>query len=155
MSKDDKVTVLHNKQAPAKFVPEFEAAQVTGYAAMEDGMKVVLRLATADGHDLHLIVPTVQVEAMRGALSQAKMVAAAKTIVAEGETSVFRPQAWTVLSVNGFDGVLVQFDKGAPSEMTIGLDHASARSLGVGLQKTAREVAARPRLIVPTNELIR
>jgi hypothetical protein len=152
---DENVTVLHSRQPAPRFAPEFEIAGTTGYAASEDGTKVVLRAVTADGDQLMLIVPTLQVELMVGALRAAKMVAAGKMNSEEGQTSVFSPRTWETISVPNYDGVLIRFDRDSGSEMVVGMDHASAHKLGRGLQHVARDVGARPKLLVPNKEIIR
>jgi hypothetical protein len=146
---NDNVTVLHDqsKLALRPFAPEFTIRQPTGYAVTEDGMQCVLRTVTAEGHELLLIIPTVQIEATIGALRAAKLAAAAKTVVEEGKTAVFTPKRYETIRVENFDGVLLAFDRGEESEIVVGLDSDAAIRLGQDLRKQGK---ATMKLILPT-----
>ena len=154
MSKDN-VTVLHNldKLPPPAFTPEFTIAQPTGYAATDDGQTCVLRTLTPEGIELRLVIPTMQIEAVIGALRSVKMMAAAKTEGEAGPAAVFMPQRYETLTTPNYHGVLLAFDRGTQTEIMIGLDHESARDMGRGMQKQAREVGYRSRLILPSREI--
>jgi hypothetical protein len=141
-------TVLHAQQPLPPYQPEFAIEQITGYAVSEDGMQCVLRTLTAEAVTLMLIVPTVQVEMMIGALRSAKAAAAAKTIVEAGATAVFRPQTYETIRTPNFDGVLLAFDRGAPSEQVIGLETDAAIRLGNDLRKQGKSAQ---RLILPNS----
>jgi hypothetical protein len=152
---NDNVTILHNRDnlPPPAFTPEFTIAATTGYAATDDGMTCVLRTLTPEGIELRLVVPTVQIEAMIGALRAVKMVAAAKTNVEAGESAVFMPRKYETMITPNYHGVLLAFDRGTETETIIGMDHASARDMGRAMQKQARDVANRPGLILPPREI--
>ena len=154
---NEAATVLHNLDnmpLPA-FTPEFTIAQPTGYAATDDGQTCVLRTLTPEGIELRLAIPTIQIEAVIGALRAVKMMAAAKTESEAGPTAVFMPQRYETLTTPNYHGVLLAFDRGTPTEIMVGLDHDSARDMGRGMQKQAREVGSRPQLILPSREIKR
>jgi len=141
--------VIHNEPQPQEFVPEYQVEAPTGFATSDDGMQTIIRFAMANGGHAMLIVPTVQVEALRGALRDAKRAAAAKCSVDVGHTAVFMPKRYETIRTENFDGVLLAFDRGAESEMMIGLDHASAHDIGKDLRKQ-RGVG----LLLPQNNLV-
>jgi len=90
----------------------------------------------------------------RNKLLKTKMVkkelaAAAKCSVDVGHTAVFMPKRYETIRTENFDGVLLAFDRGAESEMMIGLDHASAHDIGKDLRKQ-RGVG----LLLPQNNLV-
>src|SRR5260370_6584928 len=146
-------TVLHNLDklpAPA-FTPEFAIGSVTGYAATDDGMTCCIRTLTPEGIELRLVLPTVLVEVMMGALRAVKTIAAGKTQIAEGETSVFTPAKYETITTDNYDGVLLAFDRGEQSEIVIALDPDAAFSLGQHLRK---QVKAHNKLILPHKEII-
>jgi hypothetical protein len=147
MTQRSEHSVLHRQSAPQAFIPELEIKAVTGYATSDDGMTSVLRTVTPEGIELRLVIPTVLIEAVITALNAVKIVAAAKTTIAPGETSVFIPQRYETITTDAFDGVLVAFDRGAPSALMVGLSRDAAFDMGTALRKQAREV--KTRLILP------
>jgi hypothetical protein len=145
-------TVLHNLDklpAPA-FTPEFSIAQITGYAATDDGQTCVLRTLTPEDIELRLVIPTLQIEAAVGALRAVKAMAAAKTNVEGGETAVFTPAKYETITTPNYNGVLLAFDRGLPSELVIGLDSEAAFNLGQNLRKQVRHHS---KLILPDNDI--
>jgi hypothetical protein len=145
MSNDNK-SALHRDQG-VRFALEYNIKQATGYAVTEDGMMCVLRLETEQGNEVKLVIPTVQLEAVIGALRAAKIAAAAKTSIPdEGKANVFMPQRYETIRTAGFDGVLLAFDRGMQGEIIVGLDNDAAFNMGQDLRK---QVRAANKLIVP------
>jgi hypothetical protein len=138
-----------NAPLPA-YTPEFTIGQVTGYAVTEDGMTCVVRTLTPDGIELRLVLPTVQVEAMVGALRAAKTIAAGRANIEDGKTSVFTPGKYETITTENYDGVLLAFDRGLASELVVGLDPDAAYALGVDLRK---QVKNNRKLILPRREI--
>lgn len=149
MTEQATATVLHANQPLPAYQPEFTIGQVTGYATSDDGMQCVLRALTPEGITFMLIMPTVQVAAVIGGLNAAKQAAAAKTEIEPGATAVFMPQRYETIRTPAFDGVLLAFDRGAPSEQMIGLDTDAAIRLGQDLRKQGK---AATRLILPERD---
>lgn len=146
-------TVLHNLDnlPPPAFTPEFEIGSVTGYAATEDGMMCCIRTLTPEGIELRLVLPTVLVEVMVGALRAVKTIAAGKTQVEPGQTSVFTPAKYETITTDNYNGVLLAFDRGLPSELVVGLDSEAAFNLGQHLRK---QVRTHNKLILPDKEIL-
>jgi hypothetical protein len=146
-------SVLHNQDklpAPA-FTPEFTIGSVTGYAATDDGMTCCIRTLTPEGIELRLVLPTVLVEVMVGALRAVKTIAAGKTQIEEGQTSVFTPAKYETITTDNYNGVLLAFDRGLPSELVVGLDSEAAFNLGQHLRK---QVRAQSKVILPGKDII-
>lgn len=146
-------SVLHlDQEKPlAPYIPEYTIDQVTGYATTEDGQTCVLRTLTADGNEVRLLVQTVNIEVIIGALRAAKMAAAAKTQVTEaGKANVFMPQKYETITTDSFNGVLLAFDRGEASEIIIGLDADAAFNMGQNLRK---QVRAQNKLILPERQI--
>ena len=149
---NDNVTVLHDvaKLPPPVFAPEFTVQQTTGYACTDDGQMSVVRFVTDTGMELRLIVPTLQIEAVVGALRAVKMMAASKMNVEGGATAVFTPGKYETITTPNYDGVLLAFDRGLATELIVGLDPEAAFSLGQHLRKQSK---AASKLIIPDREI--